>query len=252
MDIARRTTAAGWGTSWRSRIFGPIAVVADAVERRSAVAVRNRATGGDAGSMVDFDLLNSGAVSLHSDRGRSCDRRRRGVRQSRPRRSMPPHPRQRRATVLFPPVEIDGPLADRWRHSANLPLDPMLAAPGRAAGTVPRDRPPAARAGAAGDTWRGRQAHAGSDLRGATRRTMERWQTVHAGEPRQISMTLARIAYDDQADEVAGKAMDFSGPTIERRWNAGYQSMLHVVERLRDNSMQPIQRGFHITKMEAK
>ena len=67
-----------------------------------------------------------------------------------------------------------------------------------------------------------------------------------------VSLTLVRIAYEDQGDEVAGKAMDFSGPTIERRWNAGYQSMLRVVERLRDNSLQPIQRGFHITKMEAK
>ena len=62
-------------------------------------------------------------------------------------------------------------------------------------------------------------------------------------------MTLVRVAYDEQGDEVAGKAMDFSGPTIERRWAAGHRAMLRVVERLTNGSLR-IDPGFQVIDID--
>ncbi|NYD89082.1 DUF3734 domain-containing protein [Sphingomonas melonis] len=46
------------------------------------------------------------------------------------------------------------------------------------------------------------------------------------------AVSLIRLEYTQQDDEVAGKALDFSGPTVERRWAAGYAAGMGVIEKL--------------------
>ena len=198
--------------------------------------------------LVDFDLLNHGdcrytatAVDLLTGDDVIFDSRADEIdaRHIRASAALP---------MLFPPVHI----GDRWLIdggiSANLPLDPILVAPGPrpqlcfAIDLLPlSQRLP---------TTLGEAAGRMQDLIFAaqSRRTLQRWEAVHAGNE-EISLTVVRIAYDDQLDEVAGKAMDFSGPTIEHRWTAGYETMLRVAARLRDGSLQPTNRGFHICNL---
>ena len=195
--------------------------------------------------LVDFDLLNRGdcrytatAVDLVTGNDVIFDNRadELDARHIRASAALP---------MLFPPVHID----DRWLIdggiSANLPLDPIVATPGTrpqlclAIDLLPlSQRLP---------TTLGEAAGRMQDLIFAaqSRRTLERWAAVHDGDET-FSLTVVRVAYGDQSDEVAGKAMDFSGPTIERRWTAGYESMLRVVEQLRNGSLEPTNRGFHI------
>ncbi|QNE33003.1 hypothetical protein F1C10_14470 [Sphingomonas sp. NBWT7] len=45
-------------------------------------------------------------------------------------------------------------------------------------------------------------------------------------------MTLVRLAYDGQAREVAGKAMDFSPASVGSRWDTGYRAGSGLLARL--------------------
>lgn len=141
---------------------------------------------------------------------------------------------------MFPAVEIAGRLYADAGLSANLPLDPVLAEAG--------DRPilclavdllplTGARPQTMGDTI-GRM----QDLVFAaqSRRTIAAWQAIFdervaAGDMR--SVTLVRLAYADQAQEVSGKAFDFSAATIAARWRAGQEAMAQVLASLADGSM---------------
>ncbi len=195
--------------------------------------------------MVDFDRLNDGpcrftatAVDLATGDDVVFD--------TRDMRIDAQHIRASAALpVTFPPVEIDGRWLVDGGMSANLPLDPIMAEPTSRPRLVlaidllplqqdlPRDMGEAA----------GRM----QDLIFAaqSRRTIARWQAVHEGDP-DIDLTLVRLVYADQSDEIAGKALDFSGQTIARRWDAGYRSMMRVVERLEAGDLRP--KGFRVVE----
>jgi NTE family protein len=245
MDVARRSTAA-MSTMMLGRpgLFGPLlsSLTPWSDDRPSMFETEQLAATLD--RLVDFELLNNGdcrytatAVDLATGDDVVFDSHAGAIdaRHIRASAALP---------MLFPPVEID----DRWLIdggiSANLPLDPILSGPGArpqlclAIDLLPLGQELPATVGEAASRMQ--------DLIFAaqSRRTVERWQMAHAGND-EISLTLVRIAYADQGEEVAGKAMDFSGPTIERRWAAGYKAMLNVVDRLHDGSLQPVQHGFH-------
>ena len=139
----------------------------------------------------------------------------------------------------FPPVEIDGRAYVDGGLSANLPLDPVLGAP--PAGPtlcIAVDLLPVA---SRRPRTLGEAAARAQDLVFAaqSRRSIERWQAAYAHDPalRSASVTLVRLAYDDQEPEVAGKAMDFSPESVRHRWDAGYRDATGLVARLDDGSV---------------
>jgi NTE family protein len=193
--------------------------------------------------MVDFDRLNEGpcrftatAVDLATGEDVAFDTRAGKIdaRHIRASAALP---------VTFPPVEIDGQWLVDGGMSANLPLDPIMSERTSRPRIVlaidllplrqelPRDMGEAA----------GRM----QDLIFAaqSRRTIARWQSVYEGD-RDANITLVRLVYSDQSDEIAGKALDFSGQTIARRWDAGYRSMMRLVDRLGAGELRP--EGFRI------
>lgn len=187
-------------------------------------------------SLVDFDRLNQGAcrftaTAVDLETGDDV------VFDSRDRRIDARHIRASAALpVAFPPVEVD----DRWLVdgglSANLPLDPVMAAPGpRPTLCLAIDLLPL---GGRHPRTIADSASRMQDLifTAQSRRTIERWQAAYA-ERTEVSITLVRMAYAAQAQEVVGKAMDFSGPTIERRWAAGHAAGTRFAERLADGSL---------------
>ena len=164
--------------------------------------------------MVDFDRLNDGpcrytatAVDLACGDDVVFD--------SRERRIGPEHIRASAALpVTFPSVEVDGRLIVDGGLSANLPLDPVLDEPPArttvviAVDLLPLRQPlPMTLSEMAGRM---------QDLTFAaqSRRSIARWRVAYADRT-DVSVTLLRLSYDEQGVEVAGKAMDFSGPTIE-------------------------------------
>ncbi|KQS03640.1 hypothetical protein ASG11_04765 [Sphingomonas sp. Leaf357] len=250
MDVARRCTAAmSTMMLGRAGLFGPLlsSLTPWTDDQPSLFETEQLAATLD--RLVDFDLLNRGecrytstAVDLATGDDVVFDSRS-GTIDSRHVRASAALP------MLFPPLEIDGRWLIDGGISANLPLDPILSSPGArpqlclAVDLLPLGQVLPATVGEAASRMQ--------DLIFAaqSRRTLERWRMAHAGND-EISLTLVRIAYADQGDEVAGKAMDFSGPTIERRWAAGYKTMLNVIERLHDGSLQPVQHGFHVPELE--
>ena len=82
-----------------------------------------------------------------------------------------------------------------------------------------------------------------------SRRTIARWQAAYDGLDA-IAVTLARIAYADQRAEVAGKALDFSGPTIAQRWAAGHAAMSRAIARIEDGSLGIGQAGLHVVEVD--
>ena len=171
--------------------------------------------------MIDFDMLNGGAcrftataVDLETGDDVVFDTRDRLIeaRHSRASSALP---------MTFPPVEIEG----RWHVdgglSANLPLDTAMAAHSpRPVLCIAVDLLPLP---AELPTTIGEAASRMQDLISAaqSRRAISRWQAYYA-DHQDASIVLARLSYTDQAREVAGKAMDFSGATIQQRWDAGY------------------------------
>ncbi|MEG3085680.1 patatin-like phospholipase family protein [Sphingomonas sp. PB2P12] len=115
--------------------------------------------------------------------------------------------------VVFPPVEIDSRWLIDGGLSANLPLDPILGdSPTRptlciAVGLLPLDGPR--------PTTRGEAVSRLQDLIFAahSRRTIDRWEAAHA-DRRDFALSLVRLGYTEQDDDVAGKTLDFSAVTI--------------------------------------
>lgn len=185
-------------------------------------------------ALVDFDRLNGGAiryaataVDLGSGEDATFDTHDRviGADHIRASAALPP---------AFPAIEIDGRLFVDGGLSANLPLDPLLSERAeRPTLCIAVDLLPVA--GARPDTL-GEVVGRMQNLIFASqsRRTIARWQAHHAATPseRDQPVTLVRLAYADQAPEVAGKAMDFSPASVRHRWDAGYRDAIDLAARL--------------------
>ncbi len=79
-----------------------------------------------------------------------------------------------------------------------------------------------------------------------SRRSVERWSAAYAGRE-DISITLVRLTYVEQANEVAGKAMDFSIPTVVERWEAGQRACEELVGKLATSSLSVGEPGLHVS-----
>lgn len=245
-ETARRTAAATWTlTAGRPGMFGPLlSSLAPWTDRHPSLFETDRMAAMLA-ELIDTDELNAGRCRFTAtavDLATGLD----VVFDSRDRRIEPRHIRASAALpVAFPAVEIDGRWLVDGGLSANLPLDPVLAAPAaRPMLCIAVDLLPLAQPlpRTLGDTATRMQ-----DLIFAaqSRRTIARWQTIHAGRD-DIAVTLAPIVYADQRIEVAGKAMDFSGPTIARRWAAGRTAAERLIADLAAGSLPIGRPGLHV------
>ncbi|MEG3084419.1 patatin-like phospholipase family protein [Sphingomonas sp. PB2P12] len=229
-ETSRRTSAVGWAaTLGRPGIFGPLlsALTPWTDDQPSIFETNQLATTLEA--LVDFDRLNAGpcrytATAVDLETGDDV------VFDSATVRIRSDHVRASAALpVAFPPVEVDGRWLVDGGLSANLPLDPVLGEPPPrptlciAVDLLPLQGPR--------PTTLGEAASRMQDLIFAaqSRRTIERWQAAHAGRT-DIALSLIRLAYTGQAEEVAGKALDFSASTIEQRWSAGHRAGMRAVE----------------------
>lgn len=232
MDVARRTSAvAATLLGGRPGSFGPILSALNPwTDDKPSIFETDQLEATLSGS-VDFAVLNASGcrytatgVDLASGDDVVFDSR-----------AMTIEARHVRAStalpVAFPPVDIDGRWIVDGGLSANLPLDPVLGAPPArptvclAIDLLPLCQPLPQTIGEA--------ASRAQDLIFAaqSRRSIARWQADYAGRD-DASVTLLRVAYAEQDDEVAGKAFDFSAPTIEQRWAAGYRAGLRAIERI--------------------
>ena len=245
-ETGRRTNAVGWAAMLgRPGIFGPLlsASVPWTDSQPSIFETDQLATTLE--TLVDFERLNAGpcrytatAVDLETGNDVVFDTAAMQV--------GPEHIRASAALpVAFPPVEIDGRWLVDGGLSANLPLDPVLEDPSArstlciAVDLLPLHGPR--------PTTLGEATSRMQDLIFAaqSRRTIERWQAAHAGRE-DFALSLVRLAYTEQADEVAGKALDFSGPTIEQRWSAGHRAGMLAVEGVNAGSLSIGVPGFNI------
>ncbi len=232
LETSRRTNAVGWSaTLGRPGIFGPMlsAFTPWSDSQTSIFETDQLATTLE--TLVDYDRLNDGpcrytATAVDLETGDDV------VFDSAAMQIGPDHVRASAALpVAFPPVEIDGRWLVDGGLSANLPLDPVLSEPPPrptlciAVDLLPLHGPR--------PTTLGEATSRMQDLIFAaqSRRTIERWQAAHAGR-QDFALSLVRLAYTEQEDEVAGKALDFSGPTIERRWSAGHSAGMLVVNAI--------------------
>ena len=184
--------------------------------------------------LVDFERLNGGVPSFAASAAEletgcetlfdtACDR------------LTPDHIRASGALLpTFPPVEIEGHAYVDGGFAQNLPLDAVLGRPA----PIPTlclavDLTPAT---SQRPTTLGQAIAKAQDLTFAAQahRSIARWQALYAVDPKLqgASMTLVRLVYRDQHDEVAGKAMDFSAASVRQRWDAGYQDGAELVGRL--------------------
>jgi len=250
LEISRRTNAVGWSaTLGRPGIFGPLmSSLTPWTDSQPSIFETNQlATTLE--TLVDFDRLNAGpcrytatAVDLETGDDVLFDSAAMQIR--------PDHVRASAALpVAFPPVEIDGRWLVDGGLSANLPLDPVLSAPpSRPTLCIAVDLLPLH---GSRPTTLGEATSRMQDLIFAaqSRRTIERWQAAHAGR-QDFALSLVRLAYTEQADEVAGKALDFSGPTIEQRWSAGHRAGMLAVEGVKAGTLSIGVPGFNIAKID--
>lgn len=70
-----------------------------------------------------------------------------------------------------------------------------------------------------------------------SRRTMEHWKRRYEADSQKDGslppVTLVRLSYTDQGAEVAGRAMDFSSESVQRRRGAGLKDGQALVSRLK-------------------
>jgi NTE family protein len=232
LETGRRTNAVGWATALgRPGIFGPILSGAMPwTDNRPSIFETNQlATTLE--TLVDFDRLNAGAcrytaTAVDLETGEDV------VFDTTTTQIGPEHIRASAALpVAFPPVEVDGRWLVDGGLSANLPLDPVFRDPPSkptlciAVDLLPLHGPR--------PTTLGEAASRMQDLIFAaqSRRTIERWQVAYAGRE-DIAVSLVRLAYTEQEEEVAGKALDFSPITVERRWSAGKRAGMLAVEAI--------------------
>lgn len=232
LETGRRTSAVTMTMmTGRPGIFGPLlSALSPWTDMRPSLFETNQLEIMLA-TMVDFDLLNDGpcrftatAVDVQTGEDVLFDSARMRIE--------PAHIRASAALpVMFPPVEIDGRWLADGGLSANLPLDPVLAAPPkRPTLCLAVDLLPLT--GAVPATL-GEAAGRMQDLIFAaqSRRTIARWQAAYAGRD-DVQVTLLRLPYSDQQGEVAGKALDFSGPTVAQRWLGGHRAGVAVAAGL--------------------
>ncbi|RZL85768.1 MAG: patatin-like phospholipase family protein [Sphingomonas sp.] len=250
-ETTRRTNAVGWAATlgWPG-IFGPIlsALAPWSDHKPSIFDTTQLAT--TLKTLVDFDWLvaspcryTATAVDLETGDDVVFDTTTTiGL--------GPDHVRASAALpVAFPPVEIDGRWLVDGGLSANLPLDPVLGDPPSrptlciAVDLLPLHGPR--------PTTIGDAASRMQDLIFAaqSRRTIERWEAVHAGRE-DFALSLVRLAYTEQDDEVAGKALDFSGPTVAQRWSAGRRAGMVIVDGVEAGSLSIGVPGFNVVKPE--
>lgn len=238
LETSRRSAAATWtAIAGRAGIFGPAlsALTPLAVDRPSIFKTEQLAVTLD--DALDFARLNDGscrftATAVDYETGEEV------VFDTDTHLIRPHHIRASAALpVFFPPIEIDG----RWfvdgGLSANLPLDPVLSDPPSrptlciAVDLLPLDgRLP---------TTLGEAAGRMQDLIFAaqSRRSIARWRKEYEGR-NDRAISLVRLAYTQQDEEVAGKALDFSGPTLEHRWAAGHAAGLRVIDKQKQGALK--------------
>ena len=244
-ETGRRSAAVTWTlAAGRPGMFGPAAAW-QAWSRQRPALFETDQLAVTLDRLVDFDRLNAGpgrltatAVDVASAADVWMD--------SRERRIGSDHIRASAALpVLFPLVAIDGRWLVDGGLSANLPLDPLLSDPPRRPTLcIAVDLLPSV--GPVPETL-GEAASRAQDLAFAvqSRRTIARWQATHAGRT-DICLSLVTLAYTDQAAEVAGKAFDFSGPTIDQRWSAGRQAGERLAGQVAAGSFTIAAAGFRV------
>jgi NTE family protein len=198
--------------------------------------------------LVNFDRLNDGAirygaVAVDLDSGDEAvfdtvDGRI-GPDHVRASAAMPPN---------FPAVPIDDHLYVDGGLSANLPIDPVLAAEdGPSTLCIAVDLLPLA---APRPTTLGELVGRAQDLIFGcqSRRSIAHWRDVYAfsEKHRQRSATLVRLAYADQRREVAGKAMDFSPASVRARWDAGRVDGAALADKLKAGQFWPRDPGLTV------
>ncbi len=237
LEGSRRSAAAAWtAVAGRAGIFGPVlSALTPWSDDRPSVFETNQLAA-SLTTAVDFEQLNNGpsrftatAVDLETGDDVIFDTNTQMV--------GPNHIRASAALpVLFPPVEIDGRWLVDGGLSANLPLDPVLSdPPARPTLCIAVDLLPL---GGGLPATIGEAAGRMQDLIFAaqSQRSIARWQERYDGRMDR-SVALVRLTYTQQDDEVAGKALDFSGPTIERRWAAGRAGGMRVVQKQRQGAL---------------
>jgi len=252
LETNRRTNAVGWSaTLGRPGIFGPmLSALTPWTDNQPSIFETSQLVT-TLETLVDFDRLNDGpcrytATAVDLETGGDV------VFDSAAMQIGPDHIRASAALpVAFPPVEIDGRWLVDGGLSANLPLDPVLSDPPKrptlciAVDLLPLHGPR--------PTTLGEATSRMQDLIFAaqSRRTIERWQAAHAGRE-DFALSLVRLAYTEQADEVAGKALDFSGPTIEQRWSAGRRAGMLAVEGVEAGTLSIGVPGFNIATLDCR
>jgi len=147
----------------------------------------------------------------------------------------------------FPPVEINGRLLGDAGISANLPIDIIL--------SDVTDRPLLCIAvdllpleGRKPRTLR-ETADRMQDLLFATqsRRALAAWEAIFdARGDDAASVTLLRLTYSSQDEEVAGKAFDFSPPSAAKRWDSGYADMTRMLSALAQGAIETCSPGLAV------
>lgn len=249
MEDTRRTGAVSWtAAAGRRGIFGPLLSSLTPWSDDKPSLFETEQLAATLERQIDFDLLNGGpcrftatAVDLATGDDVVFDSRdtRVDARHIRASAALP---------VVFPPVDIDGRWLVDGGLSANLPLDPVLGASSpRPTLCLAVDLLPLAQAL---PRTLGETASRMQDLIFAaqSRRTIARWLSAYADND-DFRMTLVRLAYADQSLEVAGKALDFSGPTVEQRWSAGHASAMHVVARMEAGSLPIGRAGLNVINL---
>jgi NTE family protein len=190
--------------------------------------------------LVDFDLLNSGAmrfsataVDIETGEDVCFDTRTHRIEANHLRASSALLP-------AFSPVEIGTRTLGDGGLSANLALDVVLAEPHSrpllciAIDLLPLRGPL--------PTSLGETALRMQDLVFAaqTRRTIAAWQAIFDAREAQDScqsVTILHIAYSGQSREVSGKAFDFSSKSAAARWQAGREDLGRALAELRSGNV---------------
>jgi NTE family protein len=232
-DVWRRTgEALGVMLAGRPGVFAPLGTSLTGAGGAAPAIYDTEPLRATLSRLVDFDRLNSGpvryaatAVDLQSGEDVVFDtvQRRVSAEHIRASAALPP---------TFPPVPIGDRVFVDAGVSANLPLDPVLSAPGEGSLLcIGVDLLPEA---AAPPRTLGDMIGRAQDLIFAcqSRRTLQRWREAYAADAGGRSVTVVRLAYADQAREVAGKGMDFSPASVRLRWDTGLRDGRALIERL--------------------
>jgi len=248
-ETSRRTSAVGWAAMLgRPGIFGPMLSALTPWRDNQPSIFETNELATTLETLVDFDRLNAGpcrytATAVDLETGDDV------VFDSAAMEIGSDHVRASAALpVALPPVEINGRWLVDGGLSANLPLDPVLGDPPPhatlciAVDLLPLNGPKPVTLGEAASRMQ--------DLIFAaqSRRSIDRWKAAYAGNEG-ISLLLVRLAYTEQDEEVAGKALDFSGPTVEQRWAAGYRAGMRTVVGVQTETMPIGISGLNVTQL---